>query len=115
MVASVRALIVEDSEDDALLMVRELVKSGYVTEHERVEDAPSMRDALRRRSWDVILSDYTMPRFGALQALQVHRESGQDIPFIIVSGDIGEQKAVEVMRAGAHDFFSKSMMTRLPA
>src|SRR5690349_1080271 len=99
-----RLLLLEDSEDDERLVLRELVRGGYIIAHERVETADAMADALRRRTWDLVLSDYSMPSFGALEALAVLRGSGVDIPFIVVSGTISEELAVEVLKAGAHDF-----------
>jgi DNA-binding NtrC family response regulator len=104
---SLRVLIVEDSENDALLLLRELKKGGYKPEHERVETAEAMEKALAASEWDVVISDYRMPRFGALEALAVYKRSGQEAPFIVVSGKVGEEAAVEVMKAGAYDFVSK--------
>ena len=108
-----RVLIVEDSEDDALLLVRELGSRGYEPIVERVETADDMRAALNRRSWDIVVSDYSMPSFSGPAALSVLKESHLDIPFIIVSGTIGEETAVEAMRAGAHDFMIKGKLARL--
>src|SRR5436190_2538543 len=108
-----RVLIVEDSEDDALLLARELGSRGYEAIVERVETADDMRAALNRRSWDIVVSDYSMPSFSGPAALSVLKESHLDIPFIIVSGTIGEETAVEAMRAGAHDFMIKGKLARL--
>ncbi len=108
-----RVLIVEDSEDDALLLARELGSRGYEPIVERVETADDMRAALNRRSWDIVVSDYSMPSFSGPAALSVLKESHLDIPFIIVSGTIGEETAVEAMRAGAHDFMIKGKLARL--
>ncbi len=108
-----RVLIVEDSEDDALLLLLELRKGGFAADYERVETPEAMSDALRRREWDIVISDYVMPRFSGLDALHVLRESGLDVPFIIVSGNIGEDLAVEAMRAGAHDYILKGNPARL--
>ena len=102
-----RVLIVEDSENDALLLVRELKKGGYEPDYERVESSGAMEKALAASEWDVVVSDYRMPRFGALEALRVARDAGSDAPFIVVSGKVGEEAAVEVMKAGAYDFLSK--------
>ncbi|MDQ3942871.1 MAG: response regulator, partial [Actinomycetota bacterium] len=100
-----RVLVVEDSEDDALLILRELRRGGYEPEYERVETPIAMKKALAERDpWDVIISDYRLPRFGAPEALSVWRASGSEAPFIIVSGKIGEDVAVEAMKAGAHDY-----------
>jgi signal transduction histidine kinase len=106
-------LIVEDSEPDALLIIRELRRGGYEPTVERVQTAEAMRMALADRVWDVVLADYSMPGFGATAALMVVKEIGLDIPFIIVSGTIGEDTAVEAMRAGAHDFLVKGNLARL--
>ena len=106
-------LLVEDSENDALLILRELHRSGYETEHERVQTAMAMRDALIASSWDVIFSDYRMPRFGAAEALGLAREMEAEAPFIVVSGRIGEDVAVETMRAGAYDYVMKDNLARL--
>jgi signal transduction histidine kinase len=108
-----RVLIVEDSEDDALLLVRELGSRGYEPIVERVETADDMRAALKRRSWDIVISDYSMPSFSGPAALSVLKETRLDIPFIIVSGTIGEETAVDAMRAGAQDFMIKGKLARL--
>jgi signal transduction histidine kinase len=107
------ALIVEDSEDDALLIVREFERGGSEVVSERVDTAPAMQAALGRQRWDVVISDYSMPQFSGLGALQVLKESGLDLPFIIVSGAIGEDLAVEAMRLGAHDYVMKDRLIRL--
>lgn len=109
----IRVLIVEDSEDDALLMVRELRRSGYEPTFERVDTPDGMRVALQDGRWEVIIADYSMPRFSALAALRVLREEGLDLPFIVVSGAIGEEVAVDMMRAGAHDYVMKDNLARL--
>ncbi len=109
----VRVLIVEDSEDDALLLVRELRRSGYEPTFRRVDTLSEMRDALSSGRWEVIIADYSMPRFSALAALKVLRDSDQDLPFIVVSGAIGEEVAVDMMRAGAHDYVMKDNLARL--
>src|SRR6266516_6661747 len=108
-----RVLIVEDSENDALLLVRELGSRGYEPIVERVETADGMRAALKRRSWDIVVSDYSMPSFSGPAALSVLKETRLDIPFIIVSGTIGEETDVEAMRAGAQDFMIKGKLARL--
>jgi DNA-binding NtrC family response regulator len=102
-----RVLIVEDSENDALLLLRELRRGGYEPHYERVETAEAMEKALAASEWDVIISDYRMPRFSALEALKVFKKSGSDAPFIVVSGQVGEEAAVEVMKGGASDFLTK--------
>ena len=108
-------LIVEDSADDADLMLAELRQAGLDVLQERVENTDAMRAALAKQPWDIILSDFRLPRFNASQALQLLQETGVDIPFIVVSGAIGEVTAVELMRAGAHDYVMKDNLTRLPA
>ncbi len=108
-----RVLLVEDSEDDALLVIRELKKGGYEPEYERVETAEAMRTVLSEKTWDVILCDYNLPRFNGLDALNLCQEGGIDVPFIIVSGTIGEETAVEAMKAGAHDYVMKDRLSRL--
>jgi PAS domain S-box-containing protein len=106
-------LLVEDSEDDALLLLRELRRAGYEPVSERVDTAPAMAAALEARQWDIVISDYLMPKFGGLAALEVLKASGLDLPFIIVSGNIGEDIAVAAMKAGAHDYIIKGNLTRL--
>jgi PAS domain S-box-containing protein/putative nucleotidyltransferase with HDIG domain len=108
-----RTLIIEDSEDDALLVVRVLQKGGYDPEYERVETADAMREALGRGAWDIIISDYNMPHFSGYGALELYKERGFDIPFIIVSGVIGEEIAVAAMVSGAHDYVMKNNLPRL--
>src|ERR687898_915976 len=108
-----RVLLVEDSENDALLLLRELGRAGYEVDHERVYTAEEMKKALRL-SWGVIISDYKMPRFSALEALEMANGAGSDAPFIIVSGRIGEDVAVETIRGGAYDYVMKSNLSRLP-
>jgi hypothetical protein len=113
MSEQLRVLLVEDLEGDAALMVRLLEKSAYTVYAERVEDAGAMREALANRKWDVILADYRLPNFDGPAALRILRETGEDLPFIIVSASIGEALAVELMRSGAHDYIMKSNMARL--
>jgi len=113
MTRQLKVLLVEDSEEDSLLMLRELKRGGYATLQRRVETASDLRQALRDEQWDVILSDYRMPAFDAPGALEVLHESGQDIPFIIVSGKIGEDLAVAAMKSGANDYLMKGNLARL--
>jgi DNA-binding NtrC family response regulator len=111
-----RVLIVEDSEDDALLILRELERGGYEPVHERVDTPEGMRGSLAEGGpWDVVLSDWQMPRFEAPEALAMFRATGSEAPFIIVSGKVGEEVAVEAMKAGAHDYVMKGNLTRLCA
>jgi signal transduction histidine kinase len=111
--ASLRVLIIEDSEDDLLLLLRELRKGRFQIQHCCVENAEDLERHLHSEHWDVILSDYNLPGFGALSALDILRKRGLDIPFIIVSGAVGEETAVAAMRAGAHDYLMKGNLTRL--
>jgi PAS domain S-box-containing protein len=108
-----RVLLIEDSEDDELLIKRELEKSGYDLQMERVETEQAMVTALKKKSWDLIISDYVLPRFSGLEALQLYKEKQLDLPFIVVSGKIGEDTAVEAMRAGATDYIMKNTLGRL--
>lgn len=110
---SVAILIVEDSESDAELLVHLLDKADWDLTFERVDDAEQMREALGRRPWDMVISDYSLPRFDAPSALHVLRETGLDIPFIVVSGSIGEEIAVAMMKAGADDYLMKDNLSRL--
>ncbi len=113
MAKPLRALIVEDSEDDALLVIRELERGGYAPIFERVETAEAMTAALKKQVWDIICSDYQMPHFNALEALKLLQQSGLDLPFMIISGTIGEDTAVATMKAGAHDYLMKGNLVRL--
>jgi len=106
-------LIVEDSEDDALLLMRALRQGGYDLTFERVDTAAAMKAALAQQTWDIIISDYNMPNFDGLTALALMKESALDLPFIILSGAIGEEVAVEAMKAGAHDYIMKGNLVRL--
>ncbi len=109
----IRVLTVEDSEDDALLLVRELRRGGYEPSFKRVETGETFSSALENETWDVIISDYSMPGFSSPAALELLKKSGLDLPFIIVSGKIGEDTAVAAMKAGAHDYIMKDNMARL--
>jgi PAS domain S-box-containing protein len=108
-----RALIVEDSEDDALLVLHELRRGGYNPSFERIETAETMAAALKKGDWDLVIADYVLPNFSGLDALRILQETGYDLPFIIVSGTIGEETAVEAMKAGAHDYIIKNNLKRL--
>ncbi len=108
-----RVLIVEDSEFDARLLVNMLRKGGYEPAYQRVETAEQMRAALAAQPWDILLSDYNLPTFSAPAALKLLQDSGHDIPFIIVSGGIGEDIAVASMKAGASDYLMKGNLARL--
>ena len=108
-----RVLVVEDSEDDALLIIRELKKGGYNPVYERVETEKAMSKALREKPWNVILCDYTLPKFSVAKTIAVLKETNIDIPLIIVSGTIGEETAMECMRLGAQDYIMKGNLSRL--
>src|ERR1039458_765147 len=109
---ALRALLVEDSEIDAALLVRHLEQS-YQLQSRRVQDAAAMQEALRQETWDVVLCDYRMPGFGVAPALEIVREQELDLAFIVVSGMIGEELAVEAMKAGAHDYIMKDKLAGL--
>ncbi|HEY3228310.1 MAG TPA: PAS domain S-box protein, partial [Roseiflexaceae bacterium] len=106
-------LFVEDDENDMLLVVHELRRGGYDPVCERVETPMAMHAALDRTRWDLVIADYTMPQFDASAALALLQERGLDLPFIIVSGTIGEERAVAIMKAGAHDYIVKNRLARL--
>ncbi len=113
MGAPLRVLIVEDSEGDEVLLVRELRRGGYDPVAFRVETADAMRAALASQPWDLVLADYTLPHFSGPAALALLQQSGHDLPFIIVSGTISEETAVALMRTGAHDYVIKGHLNRL--
>ena len=108
-----RVLIAEDSEDDARLLLRELERAGFDPAHERVDSASAMQAALDRHPWDLVIGDYSMPEFSGPAALALLRARDLDTPFIFVSGTIGEDVAVEAMKAGAQDFLTKGNLRRL--
>src|SRR5574337_957118 len=108
-----RVLFIEDSLDDVELLLRELWSSGYDPMYERVETASTMKIVLERHAWDVVLADHSMPFFSAIGALTQLQLSGLNLPFIIVSGSIGEDNAVACMKAGAHDYVMKDNLARL--
>jgi two-component system, cell cycle sensor histidine kinase and response regulator CckA len=107
-----RLLLIEDQENDSILLLRELDRLGYDVESVRVDTPDAVEEALGRE-WDLIISDYNLPQFDALDALEMCRARGIDMPFIIVSGSISEEEAVESMRRGAHDFITKARLARL--
>jgi PAS domain S-box-containing protein len=113
MKAILRVLVVEDSEFDAQIMINLLRKAGYQVQMQRVETAQAMQAALLEQPWDVILADYNLPTFDAPAALNVLQQTSLDVPFIIVSGGIGEDVAVAAMKAGAHDYLMKGNLSRL--
>ena len=108
-----RVLIVEDSAADTELLVRELERGGYRVASERVHTAAALQDALAHSAWDVVVSDYDMPMFSGPAALAILQATGLDIPFIMISGTIGEEIAVSALKAGAHDFLVKGRLARL--
>jgi diguanylate cyclase len=113
MATPLRALLVEDSEDDAELLLRQLRRGGYEPTHARVDTPEAMSAELAGRPWDIVFSDYSMPHFNAFDALALIKNTGLDLPFIIVSGTISEDRAVIAMRAGAHDYVLKDNLNRL--
>jgi two-component system sensor histidine kinase UhpB len=113
MAKSLSVLLIEDSEDDALLIVHELQHGGYEVDFERCDSAAAIKDALARRQWDVILSDHAMPRICAPEALQIVKDSMVETPFIVVSGWMDERLAQSVKSAGARDFVPKNKLERL--
>ncbi|MEZ4391399.1 MAG: response regulator [Polyangiales bacterium] len=113
MRSPLRLLIAEDVEQDALLVVRELRRGGFDVTYQRVETPEAMSSALATRPWDVVISDWSMPRFSAPMALKLVKELGVDLPFIIVSGTVNEDIAVDALHAGAHDFMAKGRLSRL--
>jgi len=114
MGAPLRVLLVEDSENDALLLLRQLKRGGYDPSSRRVDTAGEMEAALEAQAWDLVISDHNMPAFNSLAALDLLRSRGfVDLPFIIVSGRIGEDAAVSAMKAGAHDYLMKDNLARL--
>jgi adenylate cyclase len=108
-----RLLLIDDSEDDAQLVLHALRSGGFDVFYERVDALESMQAALDRGGWNLVISDYTMPKFSGLGALEVFRKGGVDIPFILVSGSVGEERAVEAMRNGANDYIMKDKLIRL--
>lgn len=108
-----RVLIIEDSVDDTFFVVRELQRGGFQVDFERVETPLAMREALESGSWDLIISDYLMPQFDGSRALSLYKQMGLDIPFFVVSGAMGEELAVEIVKSGAHDYLKKENLSRL--
>ncbi len=110
---SLRLLLVEDNPDDEALVLRAIRKGGFNVEHTRVDNREDLLEALKSDDWQIVLSDYQMPEFNGLAALNVVKSRNKDLPFIIVSGTIGEEVAVEAMRNGAQDYLMKDNLTRL--
>ncbi|MEW6681568.1 MAG: GGDEF domain-containing response regulator [Nitrospirota bacterium] len=113
MTQVLRVLLIEDSPDDAALLLRELQRGTYQITHDRVDTADALNVALDRQPWDLVLADYSMPQFDGMTALRLVRGKGLDLPFIFVSGTIGEDTAVEAMKAGANDYVMKDNLKRL--
>ncbi len=113
MKVPIKVLVVEDSRDDAELLLHALKKADYQPTYALVQNASAMKSQLEKQSWDLVISDYVIPGFGGMAALNVLRESELDIPFIILSGKIGEDVAVEALQAGANDYLLKDRLTRL--
>ena len=113
MDSSLRVLMIEDLEADAQLLLHELQRGGYSVEYQRVETRAGLQSALSKSEWDMILCDYSLPQFRAEEALAMLKESGLDIPFIVISGVIDEETAVTTLKAGAHDFMVKGRLARL--
>jgi DNA-binding NtrC family response regulator len=107
-----RVLFVEDSEDDMRLLVRQLRQGGYSPTFERAETADGLRAALHRGGWDLIISDYSMPRLSGMEALAVTLQLAPEVPFLLVSGTVGEEVAVESIKAGAADYLMKQNLIR---
>jgi serine phosphatase RsbU (regulator of sigma subunit) len=106
-------LVVEDSQDDTLLLLHELRRGDYAPTYERVDTAPALTAALEKQKWDIVVADFSMPQFNALAALDIIRKKGYEMPFIIVSGTIGEELAVTAMKNGAQDYIMKGNLKRL--
>src|SRR5579883_1180091 len=113
---ALRVLIIEDSDDDALLICEELRRGGFAPKFDRVEDEDGLRKVLSdaKKDYDIVISDFSLPQFTALDALRIVQSSGKDLPVIVVSGSVRESMIVEVMRAGARDYVMKENLTRLP-
>ncbi|MCM2308609.1 MAG: EAL domain-containing protein [Sulfuritalea sp.] len=108
-----KLLLVEDSDADATLTIRMLKRGGFDVQHERVDSAAAMTAALERQQWDAVISDFSMPGFTGLDALRIFQAASLDIPFILISGTIGEETAVQAMNAGAGDYVMKENLERL--
>jgi PAS domain S-box-containing protein len=113
MTRELQVLFLEDSEDDVLLVTRQLHKAGYKVHSTRVEKPEEFRAALCGGAWDIVISDYSLPGLNALMAIRIFKEAGPDIPFLVVSGAVGEETAVEVLKSGAHDVLIKNNLARL--
>ena len=110
---SLRVLIVEDVENDAALVLRELARGAYDVTHLRVDTAKALREALRTREWDLVVSDFSLPTLTAMEVLEILAVSAPDLPCIVVSGTIEEEGAIDAMKSGAGDFIAKDRLARL--
>ncbi len=108
-----KVLLIEDSEDDAFLLTRKLKIDGFDPEITRIDTGEKMKEEILKKNWDVIISDFALPKFDGISALKIYNESKLDIPFLIVSGTIGEEVAVHAMKQGAHDYLMKDKLDRL--
>lgn len=113
MTMPLRLLIVEDCHDDVVMLIRELERANFKPAYEQVSSRSELESALRNRTWDVVLSDHVLPAFGSFEALRLVRQFQPEVPFIVVSGVIGEEIAVAVMKAGANDYVMKDKLVRL--
>ena len=113
MAQLLHALIIEDSEEDCVLLLRTLRQGGYDISHNRVDTAEALHHMLGERQWDCVISDFSMPGFSGISALKMVRDKDPDVPFIFVSGTIGEDVAVDAMRVGAQDYVLKGNLARL--
>ena len=113
MSTPLRLLIVEDNDDDAQLVLVRLRRAGYEPDYVRVDSEEKLLKALQRLDWQIVISDYAMPGFSGLRALHILQEYAPNIPFILVSGTVGEETAVEAMRTGANDYIIKDNLARL--
>lgn len=109
----IKVLVIEDSEDDCQLLIRQIRKGGYDPQYLRIDSGPALKKALDEQGWDIVLCDYSMPRFSGGEALKIFKKYGLEIPFIVISGNIGEEVAVEMMRGGASDYLMKDKLARL--
>ena len=113
MAQPLHILIIEDNEDDALLVLRAIRRGGYDPISQRVDSPDALHEVLFSQPWEIIITDYRMPQFTAVDALNILQESGLDLPFIVLSGEISEQQAIDLMRAGADDYLMKGQLARL--
>lgn len=114
MEKKLKLLLIEDNESDAALTIRALQKAGINIQHERVEKPEELKNALQTKQWDFVISDYQLPDFNAPIAFDIFKSFKIDIPFIVLSGSIGEEAAVAIMKKGVHDYVLKQNMTKLP-